>query len=111
MPSRTSPLFQAVPLKRGLGFRLLGELDLATVGDLRRMLDTLPPGAEGVLIDLAGLSFMDASGLHTFEEYAGTLNGSAPLVLANAPANIRRVFALTGADQNPDIELRDGHHG
>jgi anti-anti-sigma factor len=88
--------------------RLVGELDVASVGKLRRMLDTLPPGAEAVIIDLAELSFMDSSGLHAFEEYAGTLNGSGPLVLENVPLNIRRVFAITGVDQNPAIELRTG---
>jgi anti-anti-sigma factor len=88
--------------------RLVGELDVASVGKLRSMLDTLPPGGEAVIIDLAELSFMDSSGLHAFEEYAGALNGSGPLVLENVPLNIRRVFAITGVDQNPGIELRSG---
>jgi hypothetical protein len=49
---------------------------------------------------------MDASGLHALEEYAGSLNGTGPLELENVPAAVRRLFQITGADLDPDIELR-----
>jgi anti-anti-sigma factor len=101
-----NPLFQAVPLQRGRGLRLVGELDLSTVGDLRGMLATLPHGADVVTLDLADLSFMDSSGLRAVVEYAGTLNGSGPLVLDNVPGHIRRLLALTGVDGTPHIEVR-----
>ena len=86
--------------------RLVGELDLSTVEALRAALDELPAGAN--VLDLAELSFMDASGLHAFEQYAGTLNGVRPLVLENVPPQVRRVFQITGAELDPDIELHDG---
>jgi len=96
--------FSVLPLDDGRGLRLVGELDLSTVPVLRAALDTLPVA----VLDLAELSFMDASGLHALEHYAGTLNGSAPLVLENASAPIRRLFEITGANLDPDLELRSG---
>ena len=88
---------------------LVGELDLATVAALEAALATLPKGAE--YLDLTELTFMDASGLHALERYAWTQDGSGPLVLENVPANIRRLFELTGADRNPQITLRGGSSG
>ena len=96
--------FFAIPFDGGRGVRLVGELDLSTVRVLLAALDTLPVG----VLDLAELSFMDASGLHALERYAGTLNGSAPLVLENVSPQIRRLFELTAADHDPDLELRSG---
>ncbi len=105
-PTWNRPLFDVAPLEGGQGLRLFGELDLSTVADLVAALDTLPDGA-GVL-DLKDLSFMDGHALHAFERYARTRNGDGPLVLANASTQVRRLFELTGADRNPDIELRPG---
>jgi anti-anti-sigma factor len=110
-PSRRPPHFQALPVEVGLGLRLVGDLDLATVGDLERMLDTLPRSGERVTIDLAELSFMDSSGVHALVAYAGALNGSAPVALVNVPAHIHRLFVLTGADQNAAIDLREDERG
>jgi anti-anti-sigma factor len=95
--------FFVIPFDDGRGVRLVGELDLSTVGVLAAALDTLPVG----VLDLAELTFMDASGLHALEQYAGTLNGSRPLVLANVSPQIRRLFEITGAEHDPDIELRN----
>lgn len=105
----TDPLLEVFALEDGEGLRLVGELCLSTVGDLVAVLDSLPEGA-GVL-DLGGLSFMDSSGLHAFERHARRL-ASPPLRLRNASAPVRRLFELTGAYLNPDIELlSDGDRG
>jgi anti-anti-sigma factor len=105
----SSPIFDVFRLEQGRGLRLVGELDLSTVPDLLAVLDAFPAGAD--LLDLADLSFMDLSGLHALEDHARTLE-SRPLVLRNVSAQVRRLFELTGADLNPDIELRsDGRRG
>ena len=101
--STRTPFF-VIPFDDGRGIRLVGELDLSTVRVLLAALDTLPVG----VLDLAELSFMDASGLHALEQYAGALNGSAPLVLENVPQPIRRLFEITGAAHDPDIVMRGG---
>jgi anti-anti-sigma factor len=105
----TSTPFSVVPLEDSRGVRLIGELDLSTVPVLRAAFDALPASAN--VLDLAELSFMDASGLHAFEQYASSLNGAGPLVLENAPAHVRRLFHITGAELDPDIELRDAARG
>jgi anti-anti-sigma factor len=105
-PTWNRPLFDVAPLEGDRGLRLVGELDLSTVADLATALDRLPDGA-GVL-DLKDLSFMDGHALHALERYARTRDGDGPLVLANASAQVRRLFELTGADRNPDIDLRSG---
>lgn len=98
-----NPPFQALPREDAPGLRLVGELDLSTVGLLERALDALPGGAD--VLDLEELSFMDASGLRVLERHARSLDGSSPLVLENVPAHVRRLFELTGADRLPGIEL------
>ncbi len=101
-----APPFFVLPHERAPGLRLVGELDLSTVGLLLAALDTLPQAAE--VLDLAELSFMDASGLHALEEYAGARDEATPLVLENVSEPIRRLFQITGASLDPDIELRSG---
>lgn len=98
-----------VPLQDAQGVRLVGELDLSTVPLLRAALEALPAGTN--ILDLAELSFIDASGLHAFEQYASSLNGAKPLVLENVPPRVRRLFQITGAELDPDIELRDAPRG
>jgi anti-sigma B factor antagonist len=106
--SRDATNFQTFPAESGAGLRLVGELDMATVAELRAALHELPRDGGGLVLDLSGLSFMDASGLHVLEEYAGTLNGTGPLVLDNVPSHLARLFVLTGVDLNPAIDLRRG---
>jgi anti-anti-sigma factor len=98
------PAFQIVTLADGRGLRLIGELDMATVPELRTALALLPEGS--LTLDLAELSFIDSTGLHAIVKYADGLNGSGPLVLENAPARIRRVFEITHLDSHPAIDLR-----
>jgi anti-anti-sigma factor len=105
VPGSGVPLFHVRPLAHARGLSLVGELDLSTVGILREALDSLGERAE--ILDLAELSFMDASGLHALEEYASAPGGAGPLVLVNAPAQTRRLLEITGAAVDPDIELRN----
>jgi anti-anti-sigma factor len=98
--------FFALPFEDARGLHLVGELDVATVGLLVAALEALPDGAD--VLDLAGLSFMDGSGLHALEQHAATRNGAPPLVLENVSSQVRRLFELTGAHLDPDIEIRDG---
>jgi anti-anti-sigma factor len=104
------PIFAVLPLEHGHGLRLMGELCLSTIGALETMLNALPAAA-GVL-DVSALTFMDSTGLHAFERHARRLEQPRPLVLLNASEPVRRLFELTGAYLNPDIELRnDGGRG
>src|SRR5579859_3791832 len=79
---------------------LRGELDLATAPLLHEHLDDLVTGngqhRSLVLIDLAELTFCDASGLRALLQILDRRSRvGTNLRLTNVPANIRRVFELT----------------
>ena len=104
-PPEGPPFLTVFPLDDDGRVRLVGELDISTVEILHMALGTVADHAP-VTFDLAGLSFMDVAGLHAFEHFARTRDGAGPVVLENVSAHIRRVFEISGADRNPDIELR-----
>jgi stage II sporulation protein AA (anti-sigma F factor antagonist) len=77
-----------------------GELDLASVPTFRAAVRDLDLScAEHVVLDLAGLSFIDAAGLHAvLDLYEQCLEVSAALTILPGPRNVQRVFELAGAD-------------
>jgi anti-anti-sigma factor len=86
--------------------RLVGDLDLETVATFETALAGAAAAADGpVTLDLAELSFIDASGLHALERHARALNGAGPLLITNAPAFARRVFGIVGLDTHEAIRL------
>jgi anti-sigma B factor antagonist len=73
-----------------------GEIDLATAADMRRRLfdDT---SADVVVADLAGVGFMDSSGLRALLEVRSRLLAEGrTLTLVNLPAQVRRLFEIAG---------------
>jgi anti-anti-sigma factor len=77
---------------------LSGELDLASTPILERELKALESaGATEILIDLAGVGFMDSTGLQALlraRERAMTVEG-IQLSLRRGPHQVQRVFELT----------------
>ena len=80
-----------------------GELDLATVPQLQRALEQAPEDfVPRVVLDLAELSFMDASGLQTIIEANERLAGR--LVLRGGQPQVRRIFEITGVTDQLTFE-------
>jgi anti-anti-sigma factor len=73
-----------------------GELDLATSDRLQTALDAVDASTPLIVLDLSGVSFLDASGLRVLIEAKRTL-GERLTLLPGAPA-VQRLFALTGTD-------------
>jgi anti-anti-sigma factor len=74
-----------------------GEVDLATAAQLRDELLRHIVTAEGLWLDLEGVTFMDSSGLHVLiasRRRADLL--STQLVVARASAAVDRVLEVTG---------------
>lgn len=74
-----------------------GELDIATAADLERTL--LRPRAPGehVILDLAGLRFMDSTGLRVLMRARSEAKaGRWELFVRNVPANVQRLFSISG---------------
>jgi anti-anti-sigma factor len=85
------------------GDRLLiieGELDIATAPELATMLERMRTHRHPVVLDLAGVTFMDSTGLTTLMDawLESEQNGCAFSVRAASPA-VRRVVALAGVEQ------------
>jgi anti-sigma B factor antagonist len=72
---------------------LSGELDLATAGDVARELDDAQrSGAQGIILDLRELTFIDCSGLRVI--LAAHHGSAGRLTIVKGPARVQRVFEL-----------------
>lgn len=89
------------------GFRLAGELDIATAEKLSTALEPELEEGGDLVLDLSELVFMDSSGLRAIIQAALALRGTGRIVLASATAPVRRVFEVSGLGRVPGIEIRD----
>lgn len=89
---------------------LSGELDLATVPQVEDALRVTEGPVSHVTLDLAGVSFMDTSGLRLVleEEKRATQEGRGYSIVPGPPA-VQRIFELSGvADRLPFAAPGDG---
>ena len=86
------------------GLRLIGELDMATVTQLKAALETVSRNGP-VTLDLAQLTFIDSTGLHAIMEFARSQNGSGPLILASPSATAKRAIEIAGLEGHPGVEI------
>ena len=87
------------------GFRLEGELDMATADDLSQIFRDAPSNVP-VVLDFSGVSFMDSSGLRALLEGAGQPTGCGPVVIVNPSAQVRRVLDISIPGGTPGLEVR-----
>ena len=79
-----------------------GELDLATAAGLEDAVATAAarPGVHEVVVDLSGLSFLDASGMAALVRARAAAAGTGVLVrIQGARGVVARVLALTGVGE------------
>jgi anti-anti-sigma factor len=74
---------------------LRGELDLASVGQLRSVLGALGAGRRGLIVDLSGLEFMDSTGLAVLLDAHARRDGGGLRVRA-AAGRVRALLERTG---------------
>ena len=77
-----------------------GELDLSTSPQLGDALERELDAGRSVVVDLSRVTFIDSTALNTL---VGALrscesNGGALLLSGNLPAQVSRVFEITGLD-------------
>ena len=89
----------------GVRLRLRGELDFATADAVADRLARLARGHNRVLLDLDGLTFMDASGVRLVLTAARNAqnDGWAFAVTRGSPP-VRRLFELVDADRHLTVE-------
>ncbi len=87
-----------------------GEVDLSTSPALRRALQgALAEGAERVVIDLAGIPYMDSSGVATLVEALQTCKRQGrDLVLARPCERVASIFVISKLDTVFTIEMDPG---
>jgi anti-anti-sigma factor len=84
--------------------RLVGELDLATVGALKDALEPYVRRWGALFMDLSELSFIDSMGMQLLTEVANRRR-TGPVVLTGAPKRFRRLFDLVGLEQVPNLKI------
>jgi anti-sigma B factor antagonist len=82
-----------------------GEIDPLTAPELEHAIRAAAPGASVVALDLAGVTFLDSSGLRVVVGASQELEqGGARLVLRNLSDAARRVLDISGLTQHFDVE-------
>lgn len=88
---------------RGNGFARLfieGELDLSAVPSFEVNLQSVEHESRGLILDLAGVTFTDSSGIHALARAAArALEKGRRLEIVNCPPSVERMFGLTGNQQ------------
>ena len=90
------------------GFRLEGELDMATAESLSEVLRTAAPNEDPIVLDFEGVSFMDSSGLRALLEGTGLPKERGPVVILNPTPQVRRVLDISIPGGIPGLEVRPG---
>ena len=93
------------------GFRLEGELDLATSQDLLTAIRGRPADDEPLTLDFSDITFMDSSGLRALLEAAKDRGDDQLLVIVDPSPQVRRVLEISLPDGAPGLEVRDGEGG
>ena len=92
------------------GYRLDGELDLATAEDLLAAIREHDERDSQLDLDFSDVTFMDSSGLRALLEAASERNG-ADLVILDPTPQVRRVLDISLPDGAPGLEIRGGERG
>ncbi len=82
------------------GLRVRGELDAGSSWVLRDQLDPLPQGdGGGVVVDMAGVSFVDSSGLRVLiDAHLRAERHGRSLVLVEPSPAVRRLLEISGLE-------------
>jgi anti-anti-sigma factor len=87
-----------------------GELDMATVGAIEAELTRVrQSGAEHVVLDLGGLTFMDSSGLHLVLKWTAEASRDGLVFeLEPGPPAVQRIFELAAVTDELPFRTRPG---
>jgi anti-anti-sigma factor len=86
------------------GFRLEGDLDMATAGRLTDLL-TAAGIDDPIVLDFSGVRFMDSSGLRAILQAARS-DDCGPVVIKDPSAQVRRLLEISIPDGVPGLRVR-----
>ena len=82
-----------------------GEIDISTSGVfLGRVGEVVGGNPRRLVIDMAGVEFMDSAGLQAFMRIRGQVPERCPIIVCSAPPRVRQVFDVTGLSTVFDFE-------
>jgi anti-anti-sigma factor len=96
------------PTEEPPGFRLAGELDVATAPQLSESLEPALRQGGDVTLDLSELSFMDSTGLQVLIRSALSMDGKGRLILRSPGNLVRTILELAiHTDKLPNLVLEE----
>ena len=98
-------LLSITPIDGGLC--VAGELDMATAPILDTALREAASSSGEVLLDFAGLSFMDSTGLRVLLRSACEKHGAGRVVVLHPTGAVCKVFDIGVPGGTPGLEVRD----
>jgi anti-sigma B factor antagonist len=101
MGSKVGGMRVETTINDGVAFLVVtGEVDLATADVLREAgVAALTPFVGTVRIDLAGVTFIDSTGLAALMTINNKAEHTHTIILENPSRKVRRILALTGLDR------------
>ena len=90
--------------------RLVGEADISNVATLAEALRADVQRGGDVVLDLAGLTFMDSSGIQLLIKASKDLDGRGRLKLIAPGDLVRRTLQLVAVDRIENVEIIDDEH-
>lgn len=85
-----------------------GEIDIATCERLRDAIEPHLGPRQSIILDLAGVEFIDSSGLHVLEQARGTLTADGgSLVLRNPSKAAHRLLTVTQTEELLEADADD----
>ena len=87
------------------GYRLEGELDIATADGLQEVLHAAAYGDDPVVLDFSRVQFMDSSGLRALLQWASS-DDCGPVVIKDPSPQVSRLLEITIPDGAPGLRVR-----
>ena len=87
------------------GFRLVGELDASNVTSLSEALQPEIDRGGDLTLDLAGLAFMDSTGIQVLVRTAQALEGRGDLILVSPGNLVRRILELIPVQKLDNVRI------
>ena len=97
-------IFSVAPTDDRTTFCLRGELDLATVPILMEAVADAPATTRGLVLDLDGLTFLDAAGIRALLDLARVREGQL-LWLRHPWGEVGRMLELVGLDRLANVRV------
>jgi anti-anti-sigma factor len=89
------------------GFRLVGELDASNVQVLSAAIEPEVQNGGDLTLDLAGLAFMDSTGIQVLVRTARTLEGRGDLILVSPGSLVKRILELIPVEKLENVSVVD----